>query len=205
VTRRAAPALALATALAACSSAPVPGPDEGDWAAVRDGATRRGTLYDRLVHRATATATFLAPQVREARVRRLATWLAWTPDELTRTIAAERAQADAADEFVVAFYTADKHANDLDAPASVWRIAVETGGLEILPTKVTAMDADATVTGLFPWVGTFDTVYRVRFPHPPDGPLAGRKFVLRISSALGALPLDFGAKPKVIDVPRQAP
>ncbi len=206
--RRAVPLAALAATLAGCpfhAREPVPGPDEGDWAAVRDGATRRLQLYDGLVHRATATATFLAPSVREARARRLARWLSWTEDELSRRLAAERAEADAFDEFVVAFYTADRKANDLDAQTSVWRVAVELGAVEILASKIGAIDSDATVVALFPWVAPFDTVYRIRFPHPPDGPLAGRPFVLRISSAMGPLALDFGAKPRQVDVPRQAP
>ncbi len=205
--RRAVPAAALAAALAGCpfhAREPVPQPDQGDWAAIRDGATRRFELYDGLVHRATATATFLATPVREARARRLARWLSWTEDELSRRLATEHAEADAADEFVVAFYTADRKVNDLDAPTSVWRVAVELGPVEILPSKVTAIDADATVTGLFPWVGPFDTVYRIRFPPLPGGPRGDTGVVFQLASALGQVPLDYDLPP-VPNLPQLLP
>lgn len=209
MTARAPLAVAVALAVSGCvilhPREPEPRPDAGDWASARDAATRRYQLYDGLVHRATATATFLSPEVREARARRLAKWLAWTQDDLARRLEAERTEAAAFDDFVVAFYTADRTANDLDAMRSVWRIAVEVGGGELLPTNVTALDSDATITTLYPWVSPFDTVYRVRFAQPPDAPLAGRPFTLEIASALGRIPLDFGAKPGRIEFPRQAP
>ena len=49
-------ALAALGALAGCPlhpKSPVPLSREGEWAAVRDGATRRAVLYDGLKHRAT--------------------------------------------------------------------------------------------------------------------------------------------------------
>ncbi len=185
--------------------APTPGTNQGDWAQRRDGASRRYELYDGLVHRASATATYLSPEVREARARRLASWLSWTDAELTQRLADERAEAAAVDDFVIVFYTADRHDNDLDGLRSVWRVAVLVGSLEVLPTEIRALDDDATVRTLYPWIGPFDTVYRARFPHPPDGALAARPFVLRISSALGALPLDYGAPAQPIEIPSQAP
>ncbi len=204
---RALPALALA-ALPACpihAHAPVPAPDKGEWAELRDAATRQLELYDGLVHHATATATFLSPEVREARARRLAAWFSFTQDDLAKRLAGERSEAVAGEEFLVVLYTAERRANDLDARDSVWRLAVELGATELLPSGIHAVDADATVRVLFPWIRPFDTVYRIQFPHPPGAPLAGRPFVLRISSALGALALDFGAKPKRVAVPAQAP
>ncbi len=184
---------------------PMPRPDQGEWARARDRASRHADLYDGLIHKATATATFLSPEVREARARRLAEWLSWTQDELERRLQAEQADAAAGEEFVVALYTADTAWNDLDARESIWRLAVALGQVEVLPSKIEALREDATLHELFPWIGPFDMVWRVRYPHPPDGPLAGRPFVLRISSALGALPLDFGAPPEPIELPRQAP
>ena len=201
---------ALALALPGCmlfqAREPVPGPEEGEWARKRDEATRRFELYDGLVHRATATATFLTPEVREARARRLAKWLSWTEDELARRLAAEQADGAAGEEFVLTFYTADKHWNDLDTGSrSQWRVSVELGPVEMLPSKIEAMDDDAMLKGLFPWVGPFDVVYRVRAPHPPDGQLAGRPFVLRLSSALGKIPLDYARPAEKFEVPVQAP
>ncbi|HUL61395.1 MAG TPA: hypothetical protein VLU43_19115 [Anaeromyxobacteraceae bacterium] len=201
-------ALALA-ALPGCllfrGRAPVPGTEEGEWARLRDAATRRFELYDGLVHRANATATFLSPEVRTARARRLAEWLSWTQDELARRLAIEQADAAAGEEFVLVLYVAEKSFNDLDSSRSVWRVAIDLGPVEMLPSKIEAVKEDATLRGLYPWLGPFDVVYRVRAPHPPDGPLTGRPFVLRLASAQGQLPLDFGAPPVKFEVPVQAP
>lgn len=170
---------------------PVPGTAEGEWASVRLAATRRATLYDGLVHRATATATHLGLVEREARARRLGAWLDWTPEELERRLADERAAAAGEEQFVVAFYAADSRVNDLDAVSSVWRTALHVDGAEVLPTKVETIDADANVKGLFPYVGLFDVVYLIHFPHAP-GAVAGHPFLLRFASALGKLDLDYG-------------
>jgi hypothetical protein len=188
-------ALAALGALAGCPlhpKAPVPLSREGEWAAVRDAATRRAVLYDGLKHRATATATHLSLPVREARARRLGEWLGWTPQELDDRLAAERVEARAGEEFVLTFYTADNRSNDLDAPRSVWRVALKVGETELLATRVTSIDADANTAGLFPYVGPFDVVYRVMLPHSPE-PLEGRPFLLQLASALGKLELDYGA------------
>ncbi|HYD43582.1 MAG TPA: hypothetical protein VEB43_22320 [Anaeromyxobacter sp.] len=196
-TRLLAVALAAAGALA-CSSvetvrtrAPVPAVREGEWAAIRSQATRRAYLYDRLSHRATATATFLSLPVREARVRRLAAWLGWTEEEKAARLAAERAEAEKYEEFVLALYTSDSRSNDLDAPTSVWRLALKLDDGDLVTRDATAIDADATVMGLFPYVGPFDVVYRVRFPKAPGAPLDYRAFRMELTSALGKVELPF--------------
>lgn len=201
-------ALALAAlGLGGCflHAAPRPTPAESEWAQAREGATRRALLYDQLKHRATATATHLSLEVREARARRLAAWLGWTPEELEARLSQERSEAALGEEFLLDFYTADPRANDLDAPRSVWRIAVTSGDTDLVATRVTSLERDATVLGLFPYIGPFDVVYRVLLPAPPEGPLAGRPFTLEISSALGRLPLDFGAPPPVAPFRPQEP
>ncbi len=201
MTRRALAAAALAAALAGCglnalvARAPTPGAREGEWATVRDVATRRGSVYDGVEHRATATATHLGLAEREARARRLGEWLGWTPEELDRRLAAERAEAAQGEEFLLALYTADPKANDLDAPRSIWRVALETDEGEVVASRVEVLTSDATITALFPYVGGFDTVYRVRFPPAADGSLAGRMFALELSSPLGRIDLGYGGTP----------
>ncbi len=181
---------------------PVPLTREGEWAAVRDAATRRFILYDNFDHRATATATYLSLPVREARSRRLAEWLGWTEPELQASLAQERKEYAAGEEFLVAFFTADWRSTDLAAPRSVWRIAVTVDGATVLASKATSLDQNPNLVGLFPYIGPFDVVYRVQVPRPASGALAGRAFVLELSSALGKLPLDFGAVPeKPVDRP----
>jgi hypothetical protein len=197
VTRRIAIAAA-ALAVQACfihPRQPQPGPKGGEWAEAREEGTRAKQLYDGVVHIANAAATHLTPRVREARATRLADWLAWSPAELDRQLAQDRAEAAAGEEFVLAFYTADMYANDLDAPKSVWRVALVVDGVNVLPRKVEFLDADWTVKQLFPYVGPFDTVYRVRFPPAPEGSLKGHTYVLRLSSALGSVDLDWSRPP----------
>jgi hypothetical protein len=205
MTRRAIVAAAALGALAGCHPrAPLPLTREGEWALVRDAATRRAVLYDGFRHRATATATHLSVAVREARARRLAEWLGWTPQELETRLAEERAEAAGGEEFLLAFYTADSRSNDLDAPRSVWRVAVTIDGVDAIATRVTSVDSDANVVGLFPFVGPFDTAYRVFLPKHPAGPLDGRPFLFQIASTLGKVNLDYGAPlTKIVNTPWQ--
>jgi hypothetical protein len=194
-------------ALAGCPfrpRAPQPLPQEGEWGRARDASTRRALLYDGLRHRATATGTYLSLPVREARARRLAEWLGWTPQELEQRLAQERAEAVASEAFLVALYTAGPRENDLDAPRSIWRVALKVGTEDILAIRSTALRVDATTEMLFPYVGPFDVVYQVTLPHSPSGTLEDRAFVLELASALGRLELDFGAaSPEPTNVPWQ--
>ncbi len=196
MTARTAPLLAAALALAGCPfhpRAPLPGTIEGEWAQQRDRATRRAFLYDGLKHRATATATLQSLPVREAKARRLGEWFGWTQAELDERLALERGEAEKGEELLVSFYAADPKDNDLDAPRSVWRVAVRVDGADLVATRVTSIDRDATTLGLYPFVGPFDTVYRVFLPRSPAGPLGGRAFVFEIASARGKVTMDFGA------------
>ncbi len=198
-------AAALATALAAAGChprQPMPLTQHGEWAWVRDAATRRFILYDNFDHRATATATHLSLEVREARSRRLAEWLGWTDQELQTSLAQERKEYAAGEEFLLAFFTADWKSTDLAAPRSVWRVAVKVDGADVLASKVTSLDQNPNLDGLFPYIGPFDVVYRVQVPRPASGAFAGRPFVLELSSAMGKIPLDFGEPPaKPVDRP----
>lgn len=194
---RLAAALGLAAAfLAGCPfhpRSPQPRPREGEWAQERDAASRRALLYDGLDHRATATGTYLSPAVREARARRMAEWFGWTALELEQRLAQERSEAEASEEFLLALFTAGSRENDLDAPRSIWRVAIKVGTEDLLALRATAVRADATISMLFPYVGPFDVVYQITLPHSPSGPIADRAFILELASALGKLELDYGA------------
>ncbi|HTT70555.1 MAG TPA: hypothetical protein VMG32_04980 [Anaeromyxobacteraceae bacterium] len=170
---------------------PRPPGDEGEWAAVRDRATRTGKLYDGFGTNAFVKATYLSLAVREARVARLATWTAMTPEERDRLLAGERAEAEEYDEFLVALFTPDRPANDLDASHSVWRVAlVVQGEGEELPQRIVQVRQDVTLRALYPALDPFDTVYQVRFERFRP-PLAGRAFTLRLSGAKGLVDLGF--------------
>jgi hypothetical protein len=193
-------AVAAAVGAAGCTTvnyyrtkAPDPGRNEGEWAAIRNSNTRRAILYDQFQQRAMATATYLSPVVREARTRRLGEWLGWTQKELDERLRAEAAEAAKYDDFQLAVFTSQRKSNDLDAKSSIWRLALQLDtGDEVVTRDATALDANATVTGLFPYVGGFDTVYRIRFNRVPGGPLAERPFALVIASALGRMELHYG-------------
>ena len=190
-------AAALALALGGCvlfPRQPVPTTLEGEWAAERDRFTRGSKAYDRLDDKVFATATYQAPSVREARVERLAEWKAMTAEERERLVAAERADGEQWEEFLLAFYTNDRHSNDLASTRSVWRLAlVVEGGGDVLPAgRPEIVRSDATITGLYPYVGQFDIVYRVRFPRwKGERPLHEVPFKLVVAGAPAKIELRF--------------
>lgn len=175
------------------TKAPDPGTNQGEWAVARNAATRRALLYDEFQQRAIVTATYLSPSVREARARRLGEWLGWTQQELADRLATEAGEAAKYDDLLVAFFTPDRKSNDLDSKNSVWRLALRLDtGDEVVTHDATAVDANATVMNLFPYISAFDTVYRVRFNRVPGGPLAERPFTFVVASALGKIELSYG-------------
>jgi hypothetical protein len=193
---RLAPFVVLAAALG-CAEVPFverqpnPPSDQGAWASARDAATRSGKLYDGLGTNAFIRAVYQATDVRQARVSRLAIWTAMTDAERDRLLAAERGEAAQYDDFVVSMFTPDRADNDLDAIRSIWRVAlVVPGEGERLPVGVSQLKPDSTLRALYPSIGDFDVVYRVRFTRW-DPPLAQRHFTLRVAGPRGRLDLQF--------------
>ena len=136
---RSSPPRALSALAAAASTraprCPRPARASGPSRATR--ATRRTVLYDRFKHRATATATHLSLPVREARARRLAEWLGWTPAELEARLAAERARARGRRGVRALASTRPTAARTTSTRrSSVWRVALKTGGEDLLATRV---------------------------------------------------------------------
>jgi hypothetical protein len=214
VTRRCALAL-VALALAGCGTwqgvksrlpprEPQPGPDDGAYADVRDAATRSARLYDGFVHRAEVTVTWLSPEVRDAGTRRLAAWQGWTTAELDAALAAQQAEAAKGELFFLSFYAADRKHNDLANQGSIWRIQLDDGAVQAPAAAVELVPIDANALQLFPFIGHFDTAYRVRVPWT-GAPLQGRPFSLKLLSSLGPLVLDFGPRGQQGDRPHQAP
>ncbi len=194
------PGVALLALAVACGLTlprqPTPGPEEGKWPEERDRYTRSIKIYDRLDDKAFATATYQAPSVRAARVERLAAWRSLTGEERDARLAQERDEATRFEDFLLAFYTNDRSANDLDSSKSVWRVTLEVlGTTEILPASIQVVHVDATLAQLYPHIGTFDTLYQVRFP-PWRGPkpLAETPFLLRIAGAQGKVELVFDGR-----------
>jgi hypothetical protein len=193
--------LALALALPACTyvtSAPDPSTREGAWAEARDRATRTAKLYDVLEDVAFATATYQSPAVRAARVDRIAEWKGSLPPERQAALDKEKAEEAEGEDFLLAFFTDDRRANDLATDRGTWRVALVVNGSEQkLPAKISFVKRDPTIQKLYPYVSEFETLYRVRVPRfPGPRPLAELPFALRIAGPLGRLDLDFGPGPR---------
>jgi hypothetical protein len=200
VTARPAPALALllATGCLHASPQPEPEPEEIRWVAARAGHTGTVKLYDGLALVAFADATWESPEVRAARVERVASWRAATEPERAALRAEEEALAARYDELTLSFFTPDTAENDLDASTTAWRIAlVPQAGPERLPVEVRVLRADALLRALYPTIGDFDVVYRIRFARAAE-PLAP-PFTLRIAGPRGRIDFRFapGAEPAV--------
>lgn len=176
---------------------PKPPADEGAWAQARDRFTASAKLYDGLATRAFVSAVYQSPDVRERRVARMAVWREVGAEERDRLLQLERDEASQYEDFIVSLFTPDRSDNDLDSNRSVWRLAVTVAGEgEEEPLKVEAVRSDATVRTLYPSIGDFDVVYRVRFARWPKGPLEQRQFALRIAGARGRMDLAFPAPEK---------
>jgi len=188
--------LLLALLLPSCqflTSTPDPSTKEGAWAEARDAATRTAKLYDVLADVAFATATFQSEAVRTARVERMAQWKGMLPAEKEALLAKERTELAGGEEFLLAFFTDDRRANDLATDRGTWRVALVIDGNEqAIPAKVTLVKRDPTLQVLYPYITDFETLYLVRFPkYSKAVPLAELPFQLRIAGALGTLDLAY--------------
>ncbi|MGA8891217.1 MAG: hypothetical protein WB493_06590 [Anaeromyxobacteraceae bacterium] len=188
--------LPFALAFAACtyvSPASVPSTREGAWAEERDRATRSAKLYDVLDDVAFVTATHQSAAVRAARLERLAEWKGMLPAEKEAMAAKDRAELAEGEEFLVAFFTDDRKANDLATDRGTWRVSLAVDGRdETLPVKVSMVKKDPTLSILYPYVTEFDTLYRVRFPRwPGKAPIEDLGFQVRIAGALGRLTMEW--------------
>jgi hypothetical protein len=183
----------LSTACGYLSASTRPATSEGSWADARDGATRTAKLYNLLDDVAFATATYQSPAVRTARVDRMAEWKGMLPAEKDAAMAKELQEAAEGEDFLVAFFTDDRRANDLATDRGTWRVSLVVNGVaQSLPAKVSFVKKDPTMTVLYPYVTDFETLYRVRFPRYPGAtPLAELPFQLRIAGALGALEMSW--------------
>lgn len=191
--------LASLSLFAACASFPLagveprPGPNEGEWGKVRPRFSRGHKVHDGLGTNAIVNAVYLAPVLRAAKVERVALWKAMTPREKDAAMAAELAEAEKYDDFLVAFFTTSRPDNDLDTGNSVWRVALILPGVEVLPEKIDRTRADSTMRTLYPEFTSFDTVYRVRFARR-DPPLMDVPFRLLLAGAKGKMALDFSKR-----------
>jgi hypothetical protein len=186
--------LAGLAALASCSVLhnPRAGPEADAWTAARARWTRVAKLYDRFETHAISTATYQAPEVRTRRAEQVAAWKAMTAAERADLLAAERAEGERWEEFLVALFTPDPRDNDLDVRQSIWRVALAVDGEpDLLPSEVRIIRPDGTLRDLYPHLHEYDVVYRIRFGRRPGPALPGRAFTLRIAGSEGRMEFAF--------------
>ena len=150
--------------------------------------TARADLYDPLTERAIFVATVESRIFREQRVRELARELGWTAETQAAELTKESQAGEAETSFVVGAYTDRPRDNDLAANKSIWRIALETPGGELLPLKVEQLDRNLNpnLHALYPELNIFSRVYRVHFARVSDGPVT-----LRLASGIGLADIKF--------------
>lgn len=193
--KRAALAAALLPALlAGCTllhgHQPQPRPNDPPWGELRDRFTRSTKVYDLLDDRAFATATYQPLALRDAAVDRVAAWRAYSEQQKSAALAQEQAEAAAEEDFLLAFYTGERNDNDLDSPKTIWRVALVVGELEIAPARIELVRVDTTLRTLYPYIGEFDRLYRIRFPAwKGPQPLTENPFTLLVAGAPGRVKL----------------
>jgi hypothetical protein len=161
-------------------------------------ASAHEEIYAGLDTRLFVAATHQSTAFRAARTRRLAAFEAWAGEVLDTALQREVDEAERSNAFVVGLYVPDRRVQDLDAPTSTWRVALEfPEGVELLPTSVERLGRGTLKQrALYPYLGDDWVGYRVRFPRQlPDGRdgwLEGRPgFVLKVASTLGQARLHF--------------
>ncbi len=201
---------ACALALGACKSGPPtlgdPPPkldDSKAESAYRDILGRHtgtGEIYSGFSTQLFAGATYQSWPFREARVRRVAQFKGMGQEEVAAELAKERADWEQFHEFELGAWTRDRQFDDFDKKNSVWRIALSTGQVELLPVEVSRVSkVNQDVRALYPYMGEFWVRYRVRFPKTSaDGqplvPPGTRELTLRLGSTLGQAELRTGAE-----------
>lgn len=152
--------------------------------------TRSQALYDNLDTNVFLRATWQSPTFVEARVARVATFQGMPPEAAAQALAAERARLGDAVEFFLAVHVNDSRHDDFGRPGSLWRLALETDGREVLPTSVERLGrTNVQLQSVYSYLEAFWVGYRVRFPHVDLRP--GQHFSLRVASALGRAELPF--------------
>ncbi|HEY3449402.1 MAG TPA: hypothetical protein VGK67_23815 [Myxococcales bacterium] len=165
--------------------------------------TRHAEIYDGLDSRLFLAATFQAMAFREARVERAAAFRSLPRTEAEMMLAADRKAHGEALEVVLGVYANDRHFDDLGRPDSIWKLALVAEAGEAAPLSVEKLEsADPNLKALYPYLDTYWTAYRVRFPRAFENgaqvlPEKAQSLALRLSSAVGKAELrwDLAAPP----------
>jgi hypothetical protein len=189
--------------LAACGAAPPPirltedWPQTcgGDYDAITEAYTRRGTIRGEYQEVLSLAATLKSPDWRAAHAARDSDHRGLVG--VARTQRCAQAQADQTGPYEIELLvtTWDRRENDLDrGKKSVWRVVlVDDQGKEIEPLEIVKdKRPNFTVRAEFPAFGDFSNAYVVRFAREPAvlGP-STRTVRLRMSSERGGVELEW--------------
>jgi hypothetical protein len=151
----------------------------------------QGEIYSGFTTELFAGATYQTWAFREARARRLAQFKAMSPEELAILLAKEREEWERFHEFELGAWTREPRYDDFDRKSSIWRLALVTDTVELLPVEVSRVArVNQATRALYPYMGEFWVRYRVRFPRrtgdgAPTLPEGVDKVTLRLASTLG--------------------
>lgn len=189
--------------LVACGAAPPPirltedWPQScgGDYEAITDAYTRRGTMRGQYQEVLQLAATLKAPEWRAAHAARDAEHRNLTADGKAQLCAQAQAEQAGPYEIELMVTTWDRRENDLDrGKKSVWHVVlVDEQGKEIEPLEILKDKRPPfTVRAEFPALGDFAIAYIVRFPRDEAllGPNA-HALKLRMTSERGGVELEW--------------
>jgi hypothetical protein len=189
--------------LAACGATPPPlrltedWPQQcgGDYTAITEVYTRRGTMRGEYQEVLGVAATLKSPDWRAAHAARDADHRMLSGDARTQRCAQAQADATGLYEIELMVTTWDRRENDLDrGTKSVWHVVlVDEQGKEIEPKEILKDKRPTfTVRAEFPALGDFAVPYIVRFPRDEAllGPSA-HSLRLRMSSERGGVELEW--------------
>lgn len=156
-------------------------------------------LYDLFDTRIFAATTFQSEAFRRARTKREALFKRLPQDAYQARLAEEVAEAQKHHEFFFGAHVNNREVDDFDRPNSIWRIALRTPTGEVVATEIERVGrASEAMRAYYPYMDTFWTGYRVRFPvTTPDGqptiPADADTVIFRLSSSLGQADFDVAA------------
>ncbi len=153
--------------------------------------TGTGEVYTGFDTQLFAGATYQSWEFRKARVERVAQFKSQSKEEVEKLLAEERAEWEQFHVFELGTWTREPRFDDFDRKNSIWRIALRTDTVELLPSEVLRVQrVNQDARALYPYMGEFWVRYRVMFPRRlPDGspslPDGTKDLTLRVASTLG--------------------
>ena len=157
--------------------------------------TRRAEIYDGLDTRAFLAATFQSAEFLAARVERAAAFRSLPRPDAEALLAQERKDGERTLEVVLGLHANERRFDDLARPDSLWRLALVTEAGEASPVSVEKLDAaDPNLRALYPYLDTYWTAYRLRFPREFENGARvlaekAQELGLRLSSGVGTAQL----------------